>query len=222
MTAEMRGPDPARAVARYRRLAKHYDRATRRAAPVRARAVAALGLRPGETVLDVACGTGVCFPLLEEQVGPSGRIIGVELSPEMLALARRRIEDARWTNVTLIQASMEAVSLPVRWDAALFHFTQDVLRSRAALANIFSQARDGARVAAAGTKLFPWWLAPLNVYVWLANRNYMTTFDGLRHPWNLLQRDYVPDLRVEPVWLGASYIATGCYRGSRGCAERNG
>jgi len=218
----MRGPDSAQAVERYRRLAKHYDRATRRAAPVRARAVAALGLRQGETVLDVACGTGVCFPLLEEQVGRSGRIIGVELSPDMLALARRRVEYAGWTNVTLIQASMEAVTLPVRWDAALFHFTQDVLRSRPALANIFSQARDGANVAAAGTKLFPWWLAPLNVYVRLANRNYMTTFDGLRRPWSLLQRDYVPDLRVEPVWLGASYIASGRYRGSCASAERNG
>ena len=103
----MRGPDSSLAIARYRRLARHYDRATRRAAPVRARAVAALGLRPGETVLDVACGTGVCFPLLEEQVGRSGTIIGVELSPDMLALARRRVEHAGWTNVTLIQASME-------------------------------------------------------------------------------------------------------------------
>ena len=217
----MRGPDAALAVARYRRLARHYDEATRRAAPVRARAVAALGLRPGDTVLDVACGTGVCFPLLQEQIGPSGRILGVELSPDMLALARRRVEDAGWTNVTLIEASMESVTLPVRWDAALFHFTQDVLRSRAALANIFSQASDGARVAAAGTKLFPWWLAPLNVYVRLANRNYMTTFDGLRRPWNLLQRDYVPDLRIDPVWLGASYIASGRYRGSSASAERH-
>lgn len=173
-------------------------------------------------MLDVACGTGVCFPLLEEHVGHSGRIIGVELSPDMLALARRRVEDAGWTNVTLIQTSMETVTLPVRWDAALFHFTQDVLRSRAALANIFSQARDGARVAAAGTKLFPWWLGPLNVYVRLANRNYMTTSDGLRRPWNLLQRDYVPDLRVEPVWLGASYIASGRFRHSGAFGERNG
>ena len=80
---------------------------------------------------------------------------------------------------------------------------------------------DGARVAAAGTKLFPWWLGPLNIYVWLANRNYMTTFDGLHRPWNLLQRDYVPDLRVEPVWLGASYIASGRYRGLRASSEPN-
>jgi len=215
----MSGPNPSLAIARYRRLAANYDRATRRAAPVRARAVAALDLRAGDTVLDVACGTGVCFPLLQEHVGASGQIIGVELSPDMLALARRRVDAAGWTNVKLMQASMESVRLPVPWDAALFHFTQDVLRSRAALTNIFSQAADGARVAAAGTKTFPWWLAPFNLYIWAANRSYVTTFDGLSRPWSLLQREYVRDLRVHPVWLGASYIASGRYRGSRASAE---
>lgn len=217
----MHGPDSSVAVARYRRLAANYDNATRRAAPIRARAVAALQLRAGDIVLDVACGTGACFPLLQEKIGPSGRIIGVEASPDMLALAKRRVDAARWTNVALIHATMESVQLPDRWDAALFHYTQDVLRSGAALANIFSQATTGARVAAAGTKLFSWWLAPLNAYVWLANRSYMTTFDGLSRPWSLLQREYIPDLHVEPVWLGASYIATGCYRGSRASAGRS-
>jgi len=209
----MRQPDPSLAVARYRRLAANYDRATRRAAPVRVRAVAALQLAEGDTVLDVACGTGACLPLLRDAVGASGHIIGVELTADMIALARRRVATEGWTNVTLIQAPMESVTLPMRWNAALFHFTQDVLRSPAALKNIFSQATGGARVAAAGTKLFPWWLAPLNVYIYLANRSYMTTFDGLSRPWSLLQRDYVPDLRIEPVWLGASYIASGRYRG---------
>lgn len=209
----MRAPDPSLAIARYRRLAAGYDRATRRAAPVRARAVAALDLHPGQTVLDVACGTGVCLPLLVDKVGASGRVVGVELSPDMLALAQRRVEAAGWTNVTLIHASMASVTLPVRWDAALFHFTQDVLQSPAALANIFSQAADGARVALAGTKLFPWWLAPLNLYIRLANRSYVTTFDSLSRPWRLLQRDYVPDLEVRPVWLGASYVASGRCRG---------
>lgn len=202
-------PDPRLAVARYGRLAPNYDRATRRAAPVRARAVAALGLQPGDTVLDVACGTGVCFPLIAERIGPTGRLIGVEMSPAMIAQARARVDAHGWTNVTLIEAPMESARLPGRWDAALFHFTQDVLRSPAALANTFAQARPNARVALAGTKLFKWWLAPLNLYIWLANRSYVTTFEGLSRPWSLLQEEYVPDLAIEPVWLGASYVASG-------------
>ncbi|MDE1975709.1 MAG: methyltransferase domain-containing protein [Elusimicrobia bacterium] len=204
-------PDPSLAVARYHELASNYDRATRRAASVRERAVAALDLRPGDTVLDVACGTGACFSLLEEKIGSRGSIVGVELSPDMLSLARKRVESAGWKNVTLIESSMESAVIP-SWDAALFHYTQDVLRSPKALSNIFASAKNSARVALAGTKLFPWWLSPLNIYVRVVNRNYMTTTESLNRPWSLLQSDYIPDLNVRQIWLGASYIARGVYR----------
>lgn len=49
-----------------------------------------LRLGPGDTVLDVGCGTGLNFPLLRRAVGASGVIIGVDASPSMLARARRR------------------------------------------------------------------------------------------------------------------------------------
>ena len=67
----------------YRKKAKHYD-ITSRLYPVpgypqrgqRLRTVQALGLRAGDTVVDVACGTGLNFPMLEKAIGPGGRIIG--------------------------------------------------------------------------------------------------------------------------------------------------
>jgi demethylmenaquinone methyltransferase/2-methoxy-6-polyprenyl-1,4-benzoquinol methylase len=42
-------------------------------------------LTAGETVIDVACGTGLTFALIEDLIGPDGRVIGMDLSPEMLA-----------------------------------------------------------------------------------------------------------------------------------------
>lgn len=66
--------------------------------------VALLGLRPGDTVLDVGCGTGLNFGLLADAVGPAGTVIGLDSSPEMLRMARRRVEANRWSTVHLVEA----------------------------------------------------------------------------------------------------------------------
>src|ERR1700740_2667820 len=87
-----------RLIGTYRKKAKHYD-VTSRLYPApgypqqsqRLQAVRALGLRRGDTVVDMACGTGLNFRLLEQVVGPGGRIVGVDLTDAMLARAQDRI-----------------------------------------------------------------------------------------------------------------------------------
>lgn len=182
---------------------------------LRRRVVGLLRLVPGETVLDVACGTGLSFPLLREAVGAEGRVIGVELSPEMLEVARQRVARAGWTNVTLIEAPMEEADLGARFDAALFNYTHDVLQSARALARIFSFAAPRARVAIAGIKHPSRWLFPLWLYRLIKARPYVTTFKGLEQPWRQLQA-YVPDLRVEQVLFGTNYLARGTVHPSAG------
>ncbi|MFE3138435.1 class I SAM-dependent methyltransferase [Streptomyces scopuliridis] len=58
-------------------------------APAYAAAVADLGLRPGDAVLDAGCGTGRALPPLREAVGARGTVLGVDLTPEMLDAAVR-------------------------------------------------------------------------------------------------------------------------------------
>jgi demethylmenaquinone methyltransferase/2-methoxy-6-polyprenyl-1,4-benzoquinol methylase len=208
-----KAPDPQRALARYRDHAPGYDESSLRTLPLRYRTVWNLALKPGDTVLDVACGTGLSFPLLEEAIGPSGHVVGVELSPEMAALARARIVRAGWRNVDLVVARMEDAKLtPPRggFNAVMFNFTHDVLQSAAALENIFGAVRPGARVAVAGSKLLPWYVAPLNPYVRWINAPYLTTQKNLDKPWRLLE-DYVPDLEITPAMFGACYLAKGTY-----------
>lgn len=77
--------------------------------PYRAQAVAALEAQPGDVVLDLACGTGQNFDGIEAAIGPTGRILGVDLSKGMLAKAKARAEKAGWANVTLIEANAELV-----------------------------------------------------------------------------------------------------------------
>ena len=204
----MSAPDPQLAIARYRAHAPGYDASAVRTMPLRRRTVAKLELRPGETVLDVACGTGLSFPLLREGVGETGRVVGVELSPDMLALARERCVREGWRNVTLIESAMETADLQGPVDAILFNFTHDVLRSPAALERILAAARPGTRVALAGMKLAPWWLAPLNAVVRAQARPYMTTFEGLARPWDLLEA-YLEGFERETVLFGTGYIGWG-------------
>ncbi|MFI9272796.1 class I SAM-dependent methyltransferase [Kitasatospora sp. NPDC052896] len=52
-------------------------------------AVTDLGLRPGQRVLDAGCGTGRALPPLRHAVGPSGTVLGLDLTPEMLQQAAR-------------------------------------------------------------------------------------------------------------------------------------
>lgn len=70
----------------------------------RKQGIGMLGLMPGLQVLDIGCGTGLNFALLQERIGPGGRIVGIDRSPEMLARARRRAKRRNWHNVILLQA----------------------------------------------------------------------------------------------------------------------
>ena len=105
----------------------------------------------------------------------------------------------------------DAKLAPATFDAVAFNFTHDVLQSEDALANIFAACKPGARVAVAGSKLLPWYAAPLNVYVRWNNAPYMTTQKNLAAPWRLLER-YVPDLARTPAMFGACYLAKGTFK----------
>ncbi|TDW28727.1 class I SAM-dependent methyltransferase [Cryobacterium psychrophilum] len=66
--------------------------------------VTLLGLRRGDTVLDLGCGTGLNLALLVDAVGPSGTVIALDRSPAMLRMARNRVESNRWSTVRLFEA----------------------------------------------------------------------------------------------------------------------
>ncbi len=205
-------PDPGLAVEKYRLHAAGYDASARRTMGFRRRAVGMLALQPGETVIDVACGTGLSLPLLREAVGPAGKVIGIEVSPDMIAIAHARCAAAGWSNVSLIEASVEEADAGVTFDAALFNYTHDVLQSPRALERVFSFARPGARVAIAGIKHPPPWLLPLRLYRLLKARPYVTTLSGLDRPWRLVE-SRLENLRVRSGWLGTNYLACGSVRG---------
>lgn len=115
-----------------RRVARHYDRAASLyragflvlslgAGPeMQRRAVAALRLRPGDTVLDLGCGTGMLLADLATQVEAKGRIIGVDVSPKMIGLAEQVVHAHRLANVELVCDDAMAYQPPRPVDGVVF------------------------------------------------------------------------------------------------------
>src|SRR3990170_2153729 len=64
-------------------------------------------LRPGETVVDLGCGGGLDVFLAAAKAAPPGGAIGIDMTPEMLALARRNADQSELTNVEFHQATID-------------------------------------------------------------------------------------------------------------------
>ena len=201
-------PDRAEAIDQYRARVQVYDFEIAIAEPLRRRAIAQLALKPGEAVLDVGCGTGLSFAHLEKFIGPRGAIIGVEQSPDMIAKARTRARENGWTNVTLINAPAEEAHLDRRTDAAVFHFTHDLMQTPAALENVFRGLKPGARVVATGLKWARWWSPGVNLFVRFAAMRSTTTMAGLDEPWRYLE-PHLTGMVLQTAAGGGTYLAYG-------------
>jgi ubiquinone/menaquinone biosynthesis C-methylase UbiE len=201
-------PNRTGALLQYRSRARIYDLELALFEPVRVRAIDLLRISSGDTVLDIGCGTGLSFPAIERQIGATGSIIGIEQSPDMIALARTRAAENGWENVTLISAAVEDAMIPYPADRAIFHFTHDIMRTPNALANVRRNLKPGARVVAAGLKWAPLRAMPLNLFVWGAALRSTTTLEGLTRPWSHLE-ELVSSLQVEEMLGGMVYLASG-------------
>ena len=200
-------PDQQLASSKYRQGAATYDDSNR-FRRLRRHCVDLLDLKPGDVVLDVACGTGLNFPLIQAAIGERGRLIGVDLSPDMLTVARARVSENGWTNVSLLTSSVEDADIPGDLDAALFFLTHDVMRSPLAIQSVLQSLSQGGRVVAAGAKWAPWWAWPVNIPVWFGARQYTTTLEGFSRPWSHLHR-HIADLKTEVHMYGTMYVAAG-------------
>jgi ubiquinone/menaquinone biosynthesis C-methylase UbiE len=120
-------------VSRYDRVARWYrfGEWTILLAPrFRRRTIARLGLKPGERVLEVGCGTGRNLRFLREAVGADGEVIGVDASAGMLAEAQMTISRRGWHNVQLVHEDAAKLALDEPVDVAYFSLSYSVLPDR--------------------------------------------------------------------------------------------
>jgi ubiquinone/menaquinone biosynthesis C-methylase UbiE len=208
----------------YRKKAKHYD-ITSRLYPApgypqrgqRLRAVQALGLRAGDTVVDMACGTGLNFSLLEKAIGPAGRIVGVDLTDAMLARAQDRIGANGWSNVSLVQADAAGFDFPAGVDAILSTYAlSQVPECAAVIAHGAAALSAGGRWVVLDLKVpdrAPGWLTQLGTatvrpFAWIDEW-------VMRRPWEAIRTAMQEEL-ADPSWtelfFGTAFLAAGSKR----------
>jgi arsenite methyltransferase len=113
--------------------------------------VALAHLEPGEDVLDLGSGGGIDVLLSARRVGPTGRVYGIDMTGEMLELARANQRRADVTNAEFIEGSIEAVPLPdASVDVVLSNCVINLSADKpAVLAEAFRLLRPGGRLAIA-------------------------------------------------------------------------
>jgi ubiquinone/menaquinone biosynthesis C-methylase UbiE len=206
-------------IATYRKKAKHYD-VTSRLYPApgypqraqRLRAVRALGLRAGATVIDIACGTGLNFALIEEVIGPGGRIVGVDLTDAMLAQAQDRIERNGWSNVSLVQADAAVFDFPAGVDAIVSTYALTQVPECAEVI-----ARGAAALAAGGRWVVLDLKVPDNTPRWLSQlgtavvRHFASADEWvMRRPWETIRaamEDELTGLSWTGLFFGTAFLA---------------
>jgi ubiquinone/menaquinone biosynthesis C-methylase UbiE len=196
------------ALDQYRLRASGYDSELAVFEPIRRLAIGKLNLLPGATVMDVGCGTGLSFEPLQHAVGQGGQIIGIEQCPEMLDRASERVTKRGWSNVTLVNTPAESVSITSQAEAAVFHFTHDILRNPAAIGKVVQGLKPGAQIVATGLQWSNPWAWTSNWFVLMAAMYSTTSLEGLEQPWSYLAK-HLDQLEISTELMGSVYIANG-------------
>lgn len=173
--------------------------------PKRREARLALGLRPGDRVLDLACGTGLNLPHPSSLVGESGRVVGVDLSSRMLEIARRRIARHGLGNAEVREGDAARLPFPdASFEAVLCTFALNIIPDyRRAIA-------EGLRVLAPGGRFVSLEMRPggHSVPGWLRPLAGICSVNMSHHSLDELRRVF-PDLHVQTFWMGMYFLAVG-------------
>lgn len=182
----------------------------------RRQAISALGLKPGDTVVDLGCGTGLNLPLLYGAVTSHGKIIGVDLSDAMLAQARQVVAANQWGNVELVCADAAEFEFPSHVDAVLSTYTLTLVPDRGrVISNACEALAPGGRIVIldmAWPRYCPLWWRHVLFFL----RSYGVTVEVLRRrPWEVVQtlmKELFQDVSVRRFWFGFFYLACGIAR----------
>jgi demethylmenaquinone methyltransferase/2-methoxy-6-polyprenyl-1,4-benzoquinol methylase len=180
----------------------------------RKRAITSLCLQPGDTVVEIGCGTGLNFGLLQEKIGASGKIIGVDATDAMLAQAARTVEKHRWNNIDLILSDVQSFHFPKGVDGILSTYALSLISKADLVIEAAKKSlRTGGRLCILDFQVPPgaplWVVRPLLSLV----KPFGAGMEWLRRkPWESIQETMVelfPEVLKKSFYFRISYLLAG-------------
>ncbi len=201
----------------YRKRAKRYDFSANlyyligfREAKYRKMAISQLALKPGDTLVEVGCGTGLNFRYALHDLGQTGKLIGVDLTDAMLQQAETRVKTNNWGNVTLVQSDAAQYSFPDNVNGVFSSFALTLVPEyQSIIERAWHAMPKGGRLVILDLKkpeAWPLWVAKLGVVI---TKPFGVSLDiSDRKPWEVMKR-YFRNVTVTDLYGGFVYIATG-------------
>jgi demethylmenaquinone methyltransferase/2-methoxy-6-polyprenyl-1,4-benzoquinol methylase len=173
-----------------------------------------LNLSPGDTVVELGCGTGLNFGLVQEHIGQEGKLIGVDLTDAMLEQAQQRVDRQGWQNVELIRQDVAQYKFPQGVDAIYSTFALSLIpEAPAVISRAASALADDGYWSLLDFEIparWPDWLVDAML---LLVKPFTPTEDWVgRKPWPEIKaamRQELTDLKEENYYLGMTYIMSG-------------
>ncbi len=201
----------------YRQRAKRYDMSAQvfllfgfKVHQYRRATISALALKPGDTVVELGCGTGLNFAYVQRVIGPAGKIVGVDLTDAMLDVARDRIARERWRNVELVQADLAEWQFPVGVSGVYSTLALTLVPEYDTIIERASRAlKPEGRLAVLDLKEPVGWPAWLVRFAAWLNKPFGVSLElAERHPWESIRR-YLTETEYQEYYFGVLYLCAG-------------
>ncbi|AKB79492.1 arsenite S-adenosylmethyltransferase [Methanosarcina horonobensis HB-1 = JCM 15518] len=208
---------PKEVVDLYRKRAKNYDLTANlyyligfRLHHYRVLTIDSLDIKKGDTVLELGCGTGLNFPLLQQKIGKEGKIIGVDITDKMLEKAKERVKKNDWKNVEFFHDDVAQYNIPEGVDAVFSTFALTLSPDYdKVIKNCSESLRKGGRIAILDFKMpnnYMRFLAPLMI---LVTRPFGVRKElQYRHLWESVER-YFQKSSLREMYGGFVYLSVG-------------
>lgn len=172
--------------------------------------VSALSFGPGETVVEIGCGTGLNFRYLLAEVTETGRIIGVDLTDAMLEKARNRVARNGWKNVEIVQSDTADYKFPENIQGVISTFALTLVPQYESIIEHASlKLSRGERFVILDLKKpdkWSLWLVQFGVFI---TKPFCVSFDiADRKPWEKMKK-YFSKMTVRDLYGGFAFIAVG-------------